>query len=203
MKHRLSIEQEEALIKKMGGYEMVLKFLGENIEPKKKWQEQQAQNNNYFICFSVASDGTTGEEWIERLISKGFRVSKQAQEILISKRFEPTTCETKEIVILKGTFWEEKSSRLIANIRFQAEKFGLLTPDPEIACLIRERFIDRDIEDMGLSRIVVMHDPIEDNNGYTSLLNANTSGTGSWLGTSTAWDRYCWGAKDGFAFISS
>jgi hypothetical protein len=46
------------------------------------------------IRFSVTSDGTTGEQWITRLESKGFFISVYAKGVLRSEEFKPAVSPT-------------------------------------------------------------------------------------------------------------
>src|SRR3989338_5485130 len=84
----LTAGQLNAIVKKLGGHEMALRFLRDELsisEPARSWHEEDG-----VIYFSVTSDGTTGEEWIKRLESDGFRIGKHARQILRSLDFKPT-----------------------------------------------------------------------------------------------------------------
>ncbi|MBU2109724.1 hypothetical protein KKB71_02085, partial [Patescibacteria group bacterium] len=136
--------------------------LQEAIEGKfnsvRQWRERDG-----VIYFSVTSDGTTGEGWISRLENKGFQVSDWAKSILRSPDFKPTSVTT-EIVVFKGRLFSD-SNRTTKNIRAEAERRNLAKPNAETACLIREKFSDKEIESMELWWIVTMHDPIKDSDG--------------------------------------
>jgi len=164
--------------------------------PIPKWTEKHD-----IISFSVTSDGTTGEEWITRLEGKGFRIGDYAKSILCSKSFKPTTGITYEIAILKGKIFSD-SKRVTKNIRKEAKNRMLSTPKTEVACLIREKFSDKEIEAMGLFWIVTMHESIEDPDGNPSLLLASRNGSGSWLGREYD-DSDLWHHGYGFAFVVS
>lgn len=125
----------------------------------KKWREEDGK-----IYFSVVSDGTTGPEWIERLKKNGCKVEESAKNILRSNGFNPTIGGITTVVVLKNELFEE-NDRNTKNIRVEADKRNFVKPNAEIACLIREKFLDKEIEDMGISTIVVMHEPIKDS-GY-------------------------------------
>lgn len=158
------------------------------------------------VSFPVTSDGTTGPDWIKRLEQKGFRIGDYAKSILKSNDFKPTNGVTTTIVVLKGMLWSD-TDRTTKNIRAEAEKRGLVKPNAEVACLIREKFSDDDIKAMGLIWIVAMHDPIKDSGGLPSLLGAGRDAGGSWL--DAGWDRpgrrwsRRWNDSRGFAFAVS
>lgn len=196
----LTVGQINAIVKKLGGYEGALRFLrGETsvVEPERKWLE-----HNGVIYLSVTSDGTTGPEWIARLEKKGFRVSDYAKSVLCSKDFKPTSGVTTEIAILKGMLFKD-SNRVTKKIRTEAESRKLIKPNAEIACLIREKFSDEEIETMGLYWIVAMHEPIKDSVGDPGLLGVSRSGDGSWLSTDYGKPDGKWSRGYGFVFVVS
>ncbi len=164
---------------------------------KSKWTEKDG-----VIRFSVTSDGTTGEEWISRLESKSFHVSHYAKTVLNSKSFKPTSGITYEVAVLKGEIFSD-NNRITKNIRKEAKNRKLSTPNAEVACLIREKISDKELEAMGLSWIVAMHEPIKDSVGDPRLFSASRYDGGSWLyadydDPGSRWDR-----GGGFAFVVS
>jgi hypothetical protein len=165
-------------------------------KPIRSWREQDG-----VIYFSVTSDGTTGEDWIIRLESKGFRVGDYAKQVLRSPDFKPTNGVTTEVAVLKGMLFPDKD-RITKKIRVEANKRKLGKPSAELACLIRLKFADKEIEDMGLTWLIVMHEPIKDGDGGPDLLGVSRGGGGRWL------DAYCgspgdgWGRGSGFVFLA-
>lgn len=143
--------------------------------PEKKWWEE-----NGVIYFKVMSDGTTGEEWIHRLERQGFKLSKSAKDLLLSKDFKVTTGVVYTIAVLKGNLFTD-NNRIIKKIRSEAAKRKLATPNAEVACLIREMFSDDEIKTMGFIWIVTFHKPIKDSDGALRLLGTIHSGGNSWL----------------------
>src|SRR3990167_9065355 len=133
------------------------------------------------IYFSVTSDGTTSEDWINRLEGNDFRVGDYAKQVFRSPDFKPTKGVTTEVAVLKGMLFED-NDRITKKIRAEADKRKLSKPNAELACLIREKFTDKEIEAMGLWYIVAMHEPINDSDGDPSLLDAGRGGGGRWLG---------------------
>lgn len=185
------ITEPEEAVRMMNSGELQISVI------KSKWIEKDS-----VIRFSVTSDGTTGEEWIARLESKGFRVGDYAKSVLRSKDFKPTNRIIYEITVLKGELFSD-SDRITKTIRKEAKNRKLSTPNAEVACLIREKFSDKELEAMGLYLIVTMHEPIKDSDGDPLLLRALRNDNGSWLGThygnpDNEWNRGC-----GFAFVVS
>ncbi len=139
------------------------------------WQERDG-----IVYFTVTSDGTTGEHWILRLEGNGFRVGDYAKQVLLHPEFNPTRNLTSDVAVLKGTVFDD-NDRCTEKIRAEAARRKLSMPQAELACLLREKFTDEDIDEMGLSYIVAMHEPINDAGGIPRLLNADRSHGGRWL----------------------
>jgi hypothetical protein len=187
----------EAIVNKLGGEECAEKFLRNELvvsEVIRAWREQDG-----VIYFSVTSDGTTGPEWIKRLEKKGFRVGDYAKSILNSSDFKSTDGITTEIAVLKGELFSDEN-RITKNIRTEADKRKFVKPNPEAACLIREKFTDKEIEAMGFWCIAVMHEPIKDFGGAPHLLDVYRHVGGGWLGASYAYPGLRWDREFGFVF---
>ncbi|MBI2024535.1 MAG: hypothetical protein HYT03_00370, partial [Candidatus Harrisonbacteria bacterium] len=93
------------------------------------------------------------------------------------------------------------NDRITKKIRAEADKRKLSKPNAELACLIREKFTDKEIEAMGLWYIVAMHEPINDSVGDPDLLSADRGGAGRWLSVCRPGRRWC--RDGGFAFAVS
>ena len=193
--------QLNAIVKKLGGHDMALRFLRDELsvsEPTRSWREEDG-----VIYFSVTSDGTTGDDWITRLESKGFRVGDYAKQVLHSPDFKPLVgLTTQKVAVLKGTLFDD-DGRITKKIRAEADKRKLTKPNAELACFIREKFTDKEIEAMGLLYIVAMHEPINDSGGDPSLLGADRSGSGRWLSACCGKPGGRWSRGYGFAFAVS
>jgi len=183
------ITEPEEAVRMMNSGELQISVI------KPKWTEKDG-----VIRFSVTSDGATGEEWIARLESKAFRVGDCAKSVLRSKSFKPTSGITYEIAVLKGDLFSD-SNRITKTIHKEAKNRKLAKPNAEVACLIREKFTDKELEVMGLYWIVTMHEPIKDSGGDPELLRANRFGGGSWLRTDYADPGLRWNHDGGFAFV--
>jgi len=196
----ITLGRVEAVWNKLGGEDGVEKFLRDELsvsEPIRSWREEDG-----VVYFSVTSNGTTGEGWIRRLESKGFRVGDYAKQVLRSPDFKPTQDTLAKVAILKGMLFED-NDRITKKIRTEADKRKLFKPDAELACLIREKFTDKEIEAMGLVWIVTMHEPIKDSDGDPNLLNANRNGDGRWLNAYYDRPGNRWNRESGFAFAVS
>jgi len=171
---------------------------GKYYKPDKSWHEEGG-----VIYFSVTSDGTTGEGWIERLKSKGFRMDESAERILRSEDFKITNGVVTEVAVLKGKLFSDRN-RITKNIRAEASKRKLMKPNAEIACLIREKFSDEQLKAMGLWWIMVMHKPVKSvKYSDGNLLAMHCSFGGNWLASGCNSSAYSWSRKDGFAFVAA
>jgi hypothetical protein len=196
----LNLGQIEAVVNKLGGMEGVNQFLrGELVlsQPNRRWREEGG-----IIYFSVTSSGITGEQWVSGLERNGFKVSDSTKRVLCSADFKPTNGITYEIAVFMGKFFSD-DERITKNIRKDAKIRKLITPNAEVACLIREKFFDKELKAMGLYWIITMHKPIKDSEGNLLLLYANRNGNGSWLDTDYDNPGDKWGSSIGFAFVVS
>lgn len=169
----------------------------DTTDPKRRWREE-----NGVILFPLTSDGTTGPEWIKRLEQKGFRLSQDTKRMLDSPDFKPTNGVTSEIAVLKGMLFQD-SDRITEKIRAEGKRRHHSDPNAEIACLIREKFSDEELEAMGLWWITAMHKPIADSGGGPDLLSAGRDGGGHWLDTCYGRPGNWWDRGSGFAFVVS
>lgn len=174
-----------------------IKLIAPLPEPIRNWREE-----NNVIYFSVISNGVTGEEWIARLETKGYRISDYAKSLLRSEDFKSTNGVTTEIAVLKGVIFKD-ADRATKKIRAEADRRKLTEPNAEVACLIREMFTDEEIKAMGLTWVVTMHGSIKDSDGGLGLLSAVRDDRGSWLSTSCDEPDSRWRSGNGFAFAVS
>ncbi len=168
---------------------------GKFIETDAVWFEKDG-----VIYFTVTSNGKSGKEWIKHFESKGIKIGDYASKILL--KIKPSKKGTvTQIAVIKGEFFSDHN-RIMSNIRIEADKRKFEKLNAEVECLIRDMFTDEEIEKMGLSWIVIMHEPIKDSDGDSIFLYAGRLDDGSWLRTlQTRFDGR-WLRKDGFAFAS-
>lgn len=124
------------------------------------------------------TEGVTGPDWILWLEGNDFNIGRYAKQVFHSSDFKPSKPGTVvKIAILRGTLFKDEE-RETKNIYAFAENFktpdnrGLMKPNAESVCLIRKKFTDKEIEAMGLARIVAMHEPINDSDSDPILLGA-------------------------------
>lgn len=188
------------LIKKQAGEDGPERFLRGELtiaEPIRPWTEKDG-----VIYFSVTSNGLTGHEWIAHFEKKGDRIGDYAKQVLCSSDFVSTNGVTYQVAVLKGMSFGDKD-RITTKIRTEAANRQLSKPHAEIACLIRDKFTDAEIEAMGLIWITTMHELIKLSGGDPGLLGVDRDGRGRWLRTCCDDPGSWWHREDGFAFVVS
>ncbi len=166
-------------------------------EPTRSWREQDG-----VIYFTVTSDGTTGEDWIKRIEGNGFRVKHDAKLALRSSYFSPTSVVTTEVAVLKSILFKD-NDLITKKIHAEADKRKLLKSNAELACLIREKFTDKELEVMGLWDIVAMHEPINNPGWGPGLLFAERFGKRRCVRLRRDGPDEEWLPDYGFAFVVS
>ena len=151
---------------------------------------------------SPPTDGTTGEGWIKRLEGNSFCIERCATQVLRSPDFKPTNGVSTDVAVLKGMIFTD-DDRITKKIRTEADKRKFSKPNAELACLLCENFTDKEIEQMGLWRIVAMHEPINVSDGVPVLLSADRGGGGRWLSAYYDGPVDRWYRDHGFAFAVS
>lgn len=202
--------QLNAFVKKLAdqsGYDDVLeKTLRGEIEfsvTKKPWSEKNGR-----IYFELTTLGLTASEWKERLTKNGHKISKWANDILSkpdfdeNHRYQPG--QTLKVVLICGKEIRKDSERLTKNLKAIAVKdFGQSSVSElkgELSLLIREKFSNKDLEEMDLFYIVTLHEPIIDSVGRPVVLGAGRDDGGSWV--FTFWDDPgLWRDGGAFAFL--
>jgi hypothetical protein len=108
------------------------------------------------ISFEVVSNGMTGEEWIKHLEANGVEIGDWAKAVLRSAAFTPTKGVRYQVQILK---WDQCSGCVrVQDIIKEAKNRKLSIAPVELGCLIRDMFPDSEIDNMGLTWIVVAQD---------------------------------------------
>jgi len=125
------------------------------------------------IRFTLVSNGFTGDQWIKNFKVKGFPPHTYVERMLQHQDFVPTPAGTvHNIAVLPGKLYS-CNGRITKDIRADAKKRKMTDPHAEVACLIREMFSNQDTKEMGLGRIITMHEPILDFVGNPRVLGTH------------------------------
>lgn len=163
-----------------------------------KWKER----DGVFYLDVYTDGGANGRMWDYRLKRKGYNLEMETSDLLYSEGFEVTSKMVlkSQIAILKN-IPVEYFTKHICDF---AIKGGLLIPKTDIACLLREKLTDDDLENMGLRDIAVMHDPIIKSNGGSRILGVSRRDKGNLLDVYCGGGDTCWRpVTTGFAFVVS
>jgi hypothetical protein len=132
---------------------------GENLGT---WTEK----NGIIRLSPLISNGRTGKEWSEHFKAQGLTIAHWTKQVLLSDDFKPTTGVTYNIAVIKGWLFSDHD-RHVGVIRSLAGTGGFVTPNAEVACLIRAAFSDSHFAGMDINAIVTMHEPISNDSGNT------------------------------------
>ena len=152
---------------------------GLELDPASKWREE-----NGVIYFSLTSDGTTGKEWIKRLEKKNFRLGDYSKKILLSNEFKPTSGVTTEIVVVKSLVFNKLRTKKICN---DEDRRNLVQPHSEVACMLREKFSNQEIEALSLWFVILTTQSNNEHLGYLSLLLVPRSKVSKDFGNINGW----------------
>lgn len=113
---------------------------------------------NYAIYLRLVSDGTTGEQWINRLENQGKILSLEVQDLLKSPKFEMTKGQNLNLVILKKT---PTKALALTKDELLAEAFSLhlLPVNLELACLLREELTLYWLDRLNLQKVIIPGKP--------------------------------------------
>lgn len=186
----VSVEQREACIKRVGGWDNFLRFIGGHgrivfdsiIEP-----------------IDVTSNGLSGEQWIERLERGGFRVGDHAKELLRSQSFVATNGIDYRLAVIRASEFDHDLST--DEVRSEAKKRGYITPPAEVATRLREILQDDELERLDLWWLAVMHEPFLDLGGDPRVFRIDRVDERRWLYACWAHPDDRWDRCGGFVFL--
>jgi hypothetical protein len=192
----------EAVVNKLGGMSGVKNFLRGDLlvvpSAVRNWRQE-----GEVISINVESSGATGRDWIASLAKQKICTGRIAEEILLSKNVIPTSGIVYNVVILNGSYFPNPL-RTEKSIYEEARRRRWKIPGIELACLLRERISDKDLQVMDLELIVIMHDPFSDVEGvlhYFLALRGPDNSVG--LGAVESFPEMNFREKCGFAFVAS
>ncbi len=147
----------------------------------------------------VTSDGRNERQFISSLERAGYNISSQAKNILQETALVDLEEQTHKLVIIRGKEFDGEC--LTTNVHAEAEHRGYLIPPVEVAFLLREVISDKELEQMGLLWLIVMHEPIR-HGGHLSLFSLNQANKGRNLDVSVYHPNGCWDRRCGFVFLA-
>lgn len=172
------------------------------VPPPTNWTEKDG-----IIYFTVESTGRIGPGWSALLQNAGYEKSRDAEYLLRSPDFKPGNGVYKIAVMRSPTPLHRALS--MGDVLKHAEKKGLTKKPPvDAACLIREKFLDIELREMGLASIMVMHEEIRNDDAYGVLLTVDVGRSevegpyfGSYELVPHTWSPITHPGPIGFAFL--
>lgn len=127
---------------------------------------------NGVIYTSVISNGMTGEEWTYRFLNKGFDLTEDFKSTLLSPEFKATSGVRTEVAIFdhlpEDEFGDEVNA---ASVRAFAAEQRVTLPTLEVACLIRDKFSNKEfLNDMNLPWVVCVLESIYNRPGGREMI---------------------------------
>ncbi len=159
-----------------------------------KWRDEGGT-----IRCSVLSQGMTGEKWIEYFENRGGFFCNETKKVLLSPRFTPTLGVQTELAIFKSALLPP-NERYTLSANEMGHMKGLVTPRIEVTFLLREKFSNKELEEMGLWWIAIMHAPVRSFKESLISLCVDRYGDKEWISAHGAKDYDSWNSEGGFAY---
>jgi hypothetical protein len=156
------------------------------------------------VILSVKSDdGITSDQWIEYFKEKKIYVSGFARSMLQSHLFEPTSgVKTLNIAILKAGIFKPRFS-FLSNVFQEGKNYNFTAPSADLACYLLKYFSSEDMKSLGLERVVVMSERIEDHESDWCYFRINWDEDGPRLEAQGSDENIEFDASYSFAFAAS
>lgn len=163
------------------------------------------------ITFTVTGTGLTGTEWVTRLEAGGHRVSGWACDVLTKPDYDENhhleVDKEYKITLVFGKEIRKDSERTTADLKALARreigKQAVSGLKGELALLVREKFTNKELEDMGIGYIAVLHESIIDSVGGAFVLRSLRHGDESCVDAGYDEPVFQWGDGGAFAFFAS
>lgn len=198
---KYSLGQIEAMINKLGGEEGADALLRDDliIQPK----PLPFPKNEYgHYALTIVGRNLTGKQEVEQ----GFRVSNYTKRALTSTNDDGYDANHRledsveyHVVLIPGL--EITENRTTANIRKYACGFGYEIPRAGVMPRICEMVSDRQMEQMKIWYIAILHEPIKDADGDPCVLRTYRRDDGRWLHARWGPPDRLWGGAGAFAFL--
>lgn len=116
--------------------------------------------------FTVTSDGCTRKEFVAGPKKARWNLSEKAKQILMrsNKEFVATQGTSFNLPVIKGEQFKD-DERIYQKILTKGKSRGYLTPTMEHAALLAEAVTPGEIQQMGMTCLIVMHEQFIDSEG--------------------------------------
>lgn len=203
---------EEALDKLDAAIEAARpKTLAERYEAFPPELKAKFSFENGRLYFNVVGTGFESKHWPKRLKDGGHELSKWAADFLskpdYDKKHRLEAGKSYKLALVLGTEIATDAERSTADLKtFACREIGEQATASdlkgELALLIREKFTNAELEEMGLWYIAVLHEPIVDSDGYPRVLYSGRD-DGSFVRADYDDPALQWSDLGAFAFLAS
>ena len=132
-------------------------------------------HKNNAIYLTVFTEDIFQRKWPEVLAAKDVRVGDSAKEMIFSSHFRHTSNKMINLVILKDKNFRQTTPVRIHDVRRQMKYRNFSAPDMEVACYLCDILRVHDLQEMGLSSLLIMHDDYMDCTEHTGILHIKIS----------------------------
>lgn len=131
----------------LGG--VVPRALVRDIEDNLQW----VVTSGRLISITVCSRGVRGSEWSNILRARGLNIER-AKQLFDRLMAEPTNNVRSSLMVIPGRLFDSDDVRILAMARVRARHLGLVSCDPEQACLVAQLIKTHDFNSMGFKTLV-------------------------------------------------
>lgn len=103
----------------------------------------------------------SGDNWVTRLRRRQVGVNSLAEALLRTPQFVVGTGRHYDLAIMRGSDLSQDQRRT-SSLRQEAFIRGLRAPVPAVGCVLRVIMSDELLKSMGMSQLIIMHNPIPD-----------------------------------------
>ena len=165
------------------------------------------RNEHGHVIVTFTGLDLTGAQEIERLEAAGYRVGDYAKSCFTStaddgydKNHRLVAGQLYKVALVPGKEIERQSDRTTENLRKLGLRYGYGKPLGGHIPRIRESVSDKQMEDMSITYIASLHEPIKDSDGDPSVLHAGRRDDGPWVGACWGFPDFRWSGSGVFAF---
>lgn len=165
------------------------------------WHTPRFHMKDGIAYFDVVSQGVTGKEWIDKLAADGYPPDDLSRSLFLSRQFRPTAGLITTIAVLNGASFD-REQRTLKSIHDFAKQRKLKEAKAEHVALIRDCVSDKDLSELHVGGILVMHRPLKGPDGRLWLCGPSRY---DWpeVGAFSASCEGSYRDTDGFAFVHS
>lgn len=151
------------------------------------------------VYLAISSNGLTGRDLLRVLNESNIEFDQKVLSMLMSSDYITSNNTTIIVAIINGRLFQDRY-RTSSRAKAYAKEKRFYAIGAEAAVSIRLKFTNDCVRAMGFEKIVVMHEPIEDESGTLRLINISTTNNRQYLTARSDNNSNPWSFDTGFAF---